>query len=277
MKDFEKILNLMGRMGLIYNNPPVRESKFKTDMSPSITQIIEEGIFSSYSAEDIYRILLKNYSLGYEKNFLKEKKQLGIGFDTYHKENGEYGSDEVTVIVMIIPNDFKDTEKIKKFFETCGWKFAYTFDSHYKNYTGYQFEKNRQVDEIKPPIFLYHLTPSNKVKKILTNGLTPHSGNKKSDHMERIYFFQHKPTPLQCKLFVHELWQAGIEKQLFLHSKSYEEVKNFTREEKYSLIEIDITKCSSNIKFYGDPNADGAVWTFDNIPPQAIKVINNDI
>lgn len=277
MKDFEKILNLMGRMGLIYNNPPIRESKFKIDMSPSITQIIEEGVFTSYEAEDIYRILLKHYSIGYVKTFLNEKKEIGIAFDTYRKENGEYGSGEVTVIILTIPNNFKDTEKIKKFFETCGWKNAFTSNSSYENYTDYIFEKNKQVSEIKTPQFLYHLTPTSKVKKILANGLTPHSGNKKSDHLERIYFFQHKPDNIQCKLFVQELWQAGIEKKLFLQSKPYEEVGKFSREEKYSLLEIDITKCSSNIKFYGDPNADGAVWTFDNIPPQAIKVINNDI
>ena len=51
----------MGRMGLITSTSPVRESKFKTDMSETMQQIIEEGIHKSYEAEDIYKILLKNY------------------------------------------------------------------------------------------------------------------------------------------------------------------------------------------------------------------------
>lgn len=273
--EHEKILSLMGRMGLIVDTN-TRESKFKTDMSPSLEQIIEEGIYKSYTAEDIYRILSKHYDIGYEKTFKEENKKIGIGFDGY-KVDDKYGTTEVSVIVLFVPNDFNDSENIKKFFETCGWKFASSFQSTFEGYIGMQFEKNRQEDEIKVPNFLYHLTPTNKIPKILKNGLTPHAGNKKSDHIERIYFLQHKPNRIQCKLFSHELWQAGVEKELFLKSKTYDDVKQMTRDIKYSLLEIDVTKCNSNIKFYGDPNADGAVWTFDNIPPQAIKITNDNI
>ncbi len=275
MDERQKILSLMGRMGLITSTSPVRESKFKTDMSETMQQIIEEGIHKSYEAEDIYKILLKNYDIGYEKTFLKQNKEIGIGFDTY-REDGEYASDEVSVIVLFVKPDFQDIDKLKKFFEVCGWKCADSFQSTYKGYIGIQFEKNKQTDMIDVPQFLYHLTPSNKVEKILRNGLTPHAGNKKSDHMERIYFLQNKPSKIQCTLFAQELWQSSIEKKRFLKSKTYDGIEKLSRFQ-YSLLKIDVEKCNPNITFYGDPNADGAVWTFDNIPPQAIKIIYNNI
>ena len=42
------------------------------------------------------------------------------------------------------------------------------------------------------------------------------------------------------------------------------------------LLEIDSTKCN-NLKIFGDPDMDGAVWTYDNIPPKAIKVLTKNI
>lgn len=79
--------------------------------------------------------------------------------------------------------------------------------------------------------------------------------------------------------FANHLWKAQLEKQLNLNGLSKEEISeklNQPRTEKYCLLEISTSKCN-DLKIFGDPDMDGAVWTYDNIPPQAIKIINKDI
>jgi len=277
MEKLENILELMNRMRLITDTTSHLRNKFNIiDTEPMIDRILSEGVFKSYDAEDIYRILLKSYSIGYEQTFIENNKDIGISFDAYRTSDDKYGTKEISVIMLVIPKNFPSTEKIKKLMEVSGWMLADMLEYDNPNYICYSFEKNRQTDIIENPQYLYHLTPENKLNKILKNGLTPHAGNKKSDHMERIYFFQNKPDYLACSMFVHDLWLAGVEKELFHQSKPYELAKDKKRDIKYALLEIDTAKCN-DLELYGDPNLNSAVWTFNNIPPQAISVIRKNI
>lgn len=278
MAQLNEIKNLMERINLIGGTSDSLRKKF-TNYS-SIDEILTEGYHQSYSAENMLSILLRHYDIGYEENFLG-KNQIGIAFDAYKETENKYGSDEVSVIILVIKNGFEDLDKIKKFFDTCGWTLAST-ETYYKNYdyTIYVFEKNKQTDVLTTNKYLYHLTPTSKLNKIYKNGLTPHSGNKISKHPERIYLFLNKNLKANYVLFANDLWIEDVRSKGAKRGVSKEEINNIVnkgRDNKYALLQIDVDKCKNDFKVYGDPNLNKAVWTFDNIPPEAIKIIYNDI
>lgn len=268
-------LSLMERMGLI-----------KTSLLRKKFKFLNEGVFKSYEASDIYKILNNQFTIGSEQDLIEKKCEIGIAFDTYIDKNNEH-TKEISVILIIVPINFKKINLILNTFKVSGWTLAGNYN-YYKdsNYCVYAFEKDRQTETIAftEGEKLYHITPSSKVNKILKNGLTPHAGNKLSVHPERIYFmpfikfgFSEKVTVINI---ANSLYAQNLRKECKKKNLSELEIEKLIlhgRDIKYSVLEVDISKCNENIEFYGDPNADGAVWTYDNIPPQAINVILKDI
>jgi len=271
-------LSLMGRMGLILEYDDNLTHQVSIPPEETIEEMIEEGVHKSQDADDMFRILKKHYDIDYESVFLETGHEIGVWVDTYRLSPQQRGSGEISIMSLVVPKDFQDKEKIKKFFEICGWsqgevEFEYEKD---KRYIVLPFEKNRQYEPVDVGKFVYHLTPTPKVEKIKKNGLTPRSGNKKGfNHVERIYLFTYKPNLLQSHLFAHDLWYSTLEQQTLDKDKISDAI-NGIQMPKYALLEIDVEKCG-NIKFYGDPNLYKAVWTFDNIPPEAIKILNERI
>ena len=148
---------------------------------------------------------------------------------------------------------------LKRFFNTCGWPTAEEHNHETdKTSVVVTFEKRRQEDELPVPKFLYHLTPENKVGKILKNGLAPKAQNKLGEHPDRIYFFSQKDLTLNYKSYADDFWASAH--------------KDTRRDIKYSLLKIDTEKCRNDFKIYGDPNMIRGVWTFNNVPPEAITV-----
>ena len=254
-------IDLMERMGML---PPVKKLKRNVfEHYETIDEIIEEGIFESYSAEKILKILERNYRVYRNGELPAEENEMTIEFDAYKTSPKTYGTDEVSVITIILKNG-PEIEKLKRFFNTCGWPLAEEYESSTdKSLTVLTFEKRRQEDEIPVPKFLYHLTPENKVNKILKNGLVPKAQNKLSNHPDRVYFFLQKDLLLNYKAYADDFW-------LSVH-------KTMPRNDKYALLKIDTEKCNEDFRIYGDPNMVRGVWTFDNVPPEAIMVEKQDI
>ena len=255
--------------------------KKKFVLETSYESILDEGIHQSYDADKIYKILSKYYKIGNIDDFVKNNNDIGYATEGAYNSDGFLINNEIIVFYLIIPNGFKDTEKIKKFMETCGWTLAQEqIWNKNKNYSVYSFQKNRQIKEINDvPDYLYHLTPVTKLPKILRNGLTPRTTNILSNRPERIYFQTEKATKLAYVLFANELYKANLEKKLDISNMSKDEIMaelNKPRTLKYALLLIDRTKLN-NIKFFGDPDMDGAVWTYDNITPKAITVLSKEI
>ena len=109
-----------------------------------------------------------------------------------------------------------------------------------------KFELNK-CDDIK---FLYHLTKTSKVKKILDNGLNPKSSNPMFDYPDRIYL---------------GIDSNELEKNLLEQFKKIDDVK-------YTTLKIDISRIPSNVKFNIDPNYPNGIFTSGNIPPNAISI-----
>ena len=279
MDEISKILGLMKRMRLFSETDGYNlTDKFIIENIKK--DLLEEGIHQSYDAKDIYKILLKHYNIGNEENFLENNNDIGIYYDGSYNSDGILYNNEINVLILVIPNNFSDTEKIKSFITTCGWILAQEKEYYKnKNYTAYTFHKNKQVKNIELPEVLYHLTPETKLNKILKNGLVPRTSNILSNRPERIYLYTEKMWINSLRMFANALWKAQLEKKLNLSGLAKQEIAeklNEPRNIKYVLLEIDTSKCE-NLKVYGDPDMDGAVWTYDNVPPQAIKIINDNI
>lgn len=279
MNDLDKVLSLMNRMRLF---PETDKYKLKDCfiIENKHDDLLEEGVHKSYEAKDMLKILLKYYNIGNEENFIENGNEIGVYFDGSYDSEGKFYNNEIIVFILVIPKGFKDFEKIKKFFENCGWILAQE-KKYYKNnkYNVYAFQKNKQITTIDLPEVLYHITPISKLPKILKNGLVPRTTNTLSNRPERVYLYSKKMSLFSLRAFANALWKAQLEKKLNLNGLNKKEIAeklNQPRTEKYAFLEIDTSKCN-DLKIFGDPDMDGAVWTYDNIPPQAIKIINKDI
>ena len=241
--------------------------------------LLSEGVYKSYNSDDLIKILVKNYNFGVGTDFYTMGYECGVWGVEYNK--GDDFVEEVIVLNICVPEDYQNFDKIKKFMEMSGWTLAGKQSSFFDNsYYIYRFEKNRQVLELEKPQYLYHLTPLNRLNKILKNGLSPHAGNKKSVHPERIYFLV---RPIQDDLitnFANALWKHGMLSKLKnngYYRNANRFVNLFQRDVPYVLLKIDTNKCK-NLKIYGDPNLHTiGAWTYDNVPPQAIEVLKTDI
>ena len=251
--------DLMERMGLLAPEMKLRRNIF--EHYTSIDEILEEGIFTSHSAETIYKILKKNLNIHVIESpeYKPKENEIGIQFDAYKDSDKSYGTDEVSLISIVVSKDFEKIEKIKQFFNMCGWVLSETIDyPHDSSFSVYTFEKRKESDALPLPEYLYHITPENKVPKILKNGLEPKTNNKLSEHPERIYFFLTKDLTLNYKSYADSFWSST-------HGQK-------PRSERYTLLKINTEKCRPGFKIYGDPNMVRGVWSFDNVPPEAITI-----
>lgn len=232
------------------------------DVSLFIDGQLNEGIAKSYSAEIICRKLAEKYKL-VDENTLKTSYDgeyygfysIGGSVDNEGKEINS-GTD----INIFFKEGYNVWPDIEKFMNFCGWYLASkrpnrAFDQDYNVYYGFSFEKEHLNEEKDVKLTVgYHLTPSNKVNKIMSIGLCPKHNDKKAHHPSRVYMFSEN---LGKYMF------AGWANALF------ESTHDYHRDIPYTLLEIDLSDFKG--KLYGDQNLDGAVFTSENIPPNRIK------
>ena len=236
---------------------------------------ITEGATKSYNGAQIIPILKRRFNLGYENNL----NSSSIGFiDSYTGMNFKIkpDNDEIINIDIYIFEKYYNKEikdKISKFLEFCGWRIS-RIDKDDSQFI-LRTVKDRQVNDINVPNFLYHVTNKHNVDSILTNGLVPKSKDKDDNHIERIYL-----TPFyyadQFEDLANQLRAAEIQDFVQRYRSKVNEKLKF-KDFEYNVLRIDTNKITYPIKFYRDPQLPGAVWTFDNIPPQAISVFIEQI
>lgn len=106
---------------------------------------------------------------------------------------------------------------------------------------------------------LYHATPAIYVNKILKNGLVPKSKNTLFFYPSRVYCMRgNNLSDERIKLLKNVQTQRGI--------------KTHHDNNEYTILSISVSKIPQNVKFYADPMAPHAIFTHDNIPPQAISI-----
>lgn len=109
------------------------------------------------------------------------------------------------------------------------------------------------------PKKLYHLTFNSYINKILKNGLIPKTKNRQTKHLDRIYLCK---TKEDCLKLINQMKFHEIQLK-----------RNFNV--KWILLEIDTTSLEK-FKIYQDPNYNVGYYTIDNIPPQNIKIIDQE-
>lgn len=192
-------------------------------------------------------------------------KQAGYGVHIDHSKN------KITLTFDTLTKDYLD--KVNKVIDKFGWYPSYIDDKNGGKYStnidnfigeheiviGYEAKYDTQAKLDSKHI--YHLTPDILYPKIKISGLTPKSQSKLSNHPERIYLLN--PTDDDdMETIAITLWD----------SISNSKLKNSIGD--YYLLRIDTSKLP-NHKFFEDPNfwiGNGAVWTYQNIPPSVISV-----
>lgn len=190
-----------------------------------------------------------------------------------------------TVELFFDVDNIWDYEKVIKFLDSFGWYPAYfatkdindLYNVIHSKYTTDKFEqavaltsKSHSVvtllnfeakydEQEAPETFYYHISPDIYSDKIDRIGLTPRSRGKLSSHPDRVYLLN--PVDEDDIVLVADRLLQSMSPQEQSKSKGLYVYK------------IDPSKIR-NAKFYTDPNfnmANGAVWTYNNIPPAAME------
>ena len=216
---------------------------------------LNEGFFKSYDGNWIAGSLRRHFGLGNKSEFYS-------GFVCGYVDIEEITNSEAVVIVLLLPRYSSDSDDIERFMKACGWRLATSYPAANNGYFTYVYEKDRQEKELTVPRFLYHILPQSKVKKVLKIGLCPRSGNKIGKHIERVYLLYEEPSRSLAIAIADSLYGVKYKRD---------------RGVQYAMLKIDTTKIKQEFKIFGDPNFYQGVWTFSNIPPEAISVIYDDI
>ena len=225
-------------------NNNVNEGLIKT-YNPDITYSILQRVFRIYDHEifiDSYDSQIKYAFNDNNLNFPME-----INIDQYITLNEILGIEKKInlcgyIISTIIINDilYKTTyEFIEKNKNNIFNNISFLIDAKY--------DVSINMNKLKD-IYIYHITHIKYKDKILTNGLIPKSKNKLSYHLDRIYF------------------ETNITQLNNLATQLYPGETNLI----YLKINIKDITC----KFYQDPNYSSGIYTFENIPPNQIEILN---
>ena len=219
-------------------------------------QIINEFITKTIDINKTVEELGKRFNIKVkqEKNFIKIYFDKGIN--------------------MLFKNQFHIINDVNIFMETFGWipskidGFPFkekTLSNKINNQTQLNIFYEPKFDlKVDVNRYYYHLTPDIYWKnKIENDGLTPKNKSKISFHPERIYLIE--------KYNKEEF--EKLTKRLFLNI-SNPKVKQMIN--KYYVLQIDMNALikSGRDKFYQDPHYSLGIWTYENIPPVYIKVID---
>ena len=142
-------------------------------------------------------------------------------------------------------------KQVKELLNRCGWRIFKQGDGmNYIEEVPYMYiyiEAVHGSEMVNGDRIFYHATPSNKVQKILKNGLCPRDEGKRGDYRgARIYLSMENNQYLFHSLFGNDDYEVFI---------------------------VDL--CGSGIKVYEDEYADDSVYVTENIPPDRLKLTTN--
>lgn len=119
-----------------------------------------------------------------------------------------------------------------------------------------KYEDGLYKNDLKVPSIAYHLSPQSHKEKILKNGLYPKSKNRKSYYSERIYLFYDLSD---CENLLKTL-------------KFNDKINNINTN--YILYKI---KMNDYMIIHTDPNYDKGFYSYDNISPNDIEILKENL
>ena len=222
--------------------------------------IIKEGLIKTYPIKEVVGCLARVLNLSQNANEIlniingKIDKNGYIGM--------AHGNNDTEAIKVIVEDNENNILTVDKYMNKWGWFIGHKGDVG-RGYCLLQYEKKFDIevtDFAKERGFLYHIAPLKVYPKIKAMGLVPKDStwqqNLKFKHNGRIY------------LFIEKLSEEGFD---YLCNDF---TKNKTNgDDSFVLLKINVGKMTNNPKFYADPRMPNAVYTYDNISPDAIEAI----
>lgn len=261
----------------------------------SLNKILEETVHPAYLVDidtivDEYpklKGLSENFIYEYYRGYCDEQMLLEFVTQTISKDktlselkkrfNGDYkkafeGDPNVNALSIVFDNSQQtNISDVNKYMDSFGWYPAYIKD--FNKYNAENLKKNivsgKDIElkyEAKYDVeidfkgdYLYHVSPDLRFARIGLKGLTPKSASKIAAHPGRIYLFVDNQD-----------LNSEIEA---LYDKEAPVIQERIKE--YKILQIDYKSLRDKIKLFDDPNHPKAVWTYNNIPPKYIKVIDD--
>ena len=209
--------------------------------------VIEEGLIKSYDTNRVIGLMSRFFNLKTEgEGGLSLLKMVGKE-ETF---NGEikrcHGQNDTETIVVKLYDD-SILPKLNYYFKKYGWFNSRVDDNEYLYEKKFD-EVIKAFQLLEYTSKLYHITEKKNESNILKKGLRVKTATNQNGYMnsERIYLFLNEPSDIEM---------------LMLSPRNI-------------LIEVDITKLPETYEFYFDPRMKNALYCCENIPQQAIKVIN---
>lgn len=219
---------------------------------------------------------LERYVFGGKEKALVEGLVKTFPIETAKKHFINYlGMDESQFIIdenngvkmayIVIPNVADNIKIVEKGMEFYGYYLAKVTDVSGKisNIVELAFEPKHQDfcnNEVRKMKYLYHVTPSYRIEKIMKNGLCPRHDNNNVYFPERIYLLSEKSLENEIKTLSYNL-------NIFLNKEKQ------TKE--YAVLTIDTNLIPANVNFRKDGNYERGFWTTENIPPSCIVNVKN--
>lgn len=192
----------------------------------------------------------RTYDIDVDLKYLKKRYGDAALVCTVTGENGVQDFEIITADIE------RNREIIEKDMSLCGYYLAYE-EKNKNGQVTMQFEprfQNKINEIVHQKQYIYHLTPTVNVGKIMMYGLTPKTKNKKFQYPSRVYFFLNKPNKQTCKSLIRQF--NGFSSMHF---------------NDYTLLKVEV-KQVQDCNFYYDINAQDCVYTKENIPKQAISI-----
>lgn len=227
-----------------------------TELVKSRASELDEGLIKSYDAQNVKNIILKKFRLSPPQVLLNVR---------------DVDGQKVTLLSVILTTLTYQSyiDDLVKFMDTCGYHQCVK-ERHQNGFVILVFEPHFTQDisaEIKQKYkYLYHATPSIYVNKILSKGLIPMGANSHGKN-NALFLYPDRVYCMRGDNLTAD--QIGILRNI----QTARSMKQISDNNEYTILKISVGQLPDNIVFYADPMVkSGAIFTHDNIPPQAISV-----
>ena len=217
--------------------------------------LITEGLIESYDIDRVINLFKSLFDLkeNEEDDFLSNLFKQN-GKEIKHEYNGKISKKNNNTIKITLPNkNLNLKDNLDYYFKKYGYINS-RVDNNSDNTTSYYYEK-KYPEEIN--LFqilqqydcLYHVTEEKNINNILKKGLKTKSNKISSGYMhdERNYFFLNYPD---------------------------KEIVACLAIAKPKILKIDLNKLPLTYTFYFDQRLNNAVFSYEQIPPEVIEIIN---
>lgn len=252
----------------------LKNIKLLKEQYPSLQKWGDDNAFIIYR-EIQEQQLIKEFLYTVEPNKTYEQLMKRIGPDSIKVRKLIKGDKIIQIEILFLNRLIEDITKVNKLMDILGWHPSFI---NYKNGGKYSAVVSDMLDfknvivkynanydmeiKVKSP-YLYHVTPDIKFTKIKMNGLNAKTQSKLSDHPGRIYLLDPETNP--------DIRGVVLETAIDIFN-NYDN-KNLVKE--MYVLRVNMSKLKK-LKFFEDPIFDlgNAIWTYENIPPYAIEVID---